>query len=212
MSLYRVEQPYLPPQLRPTSSNKFIMIYFRVLYNKLCAVLYRWAGKSCDIVMVNSSWTEEQIHLIWQCPSRTYKVFPPCDVENLKAISQKEDYDENDYVKIVSIAPFRSEKDHPLQIRTMYQLREILRESEWDKIRLVIVGTCRDTEDEARVQDMEDLCKHLSVEDNVQFRVNISFEELKHELSDATIGIHTTWNEQFGIGMFHKCIIWKLLA
>ncbi|CAL8078243.1 unnamed protein product [Orchesella dallaii] len=200
VSLYRSEQPYFHQQLRSTSSsNKFITSTIRVFYNRFFSHLYRWAGNCSDIVMVNSSWTEEQIHQIWQCPSKTYKVFPPCDVQEFKSVSKKEDNDENASIKIVSVAPFRPEKDHPLQIRTMYQLREILREDEWNRIRLVIVGSCRDQEDAARVQDMEDLCKHLSVEENVQFRVNISYDDLKHELSDALIGMHTTWNEQFGV-------------
>lgn len=157
--------------------------------------------------MVNSSWTEEQIYQIWQCPSKTYKVFPPCDVDGFKEVSNKENDTEEKKkgaspVKIVSIAPFLQEKDHPLQIRTMYQLREILREDEWNQMKLVIIGSCRGEEDKGRVQDMEDLCKHLSVEENVQFRVSISYEELKEEMKGALIGLHTTWNDQFGIGTY----------
>jgi hypothetical protein len=46
----------------------------------------------------------------------------------------------------------RPEKDHPLQIRAMYELRQILPEAEWDQVRLLIIGGCRGQEDERLVQ------------------------------------------------------------
>jgi alpha-1,2-mannosyltransferase len=46
----------------------------------------------------------------------------------------------------------RPEKDHPLQIKAMYELRQILPEAEWDKVRLVLIGGCRGQEDERLVQ------------------------------------------------------------
>ena len=50
------------------------------------------------------------------------------------------------------------------------------------------------------LQDLKDLCKHLSVEDNVEFKVNIPFDELKNEMAESLIGLHSMWNEHFGIG------------
>jgi alpha-1,2-mannosyltransferase len=38
------------------------------------------------------------------------------------------------------------------------------------------------------------------VEDNVEFKVNIPFDELKNEMAESLIGLHTMWNEHFGIG------------
>ena len=35
----------------------------------------------------------------------------------------------------------------------------------------------------------------------VQFRVNLGFPELLSELGSGLIGIHTMWNEHFGIGI-----------
>jgi len=34
--------------------------------------------------MVNSSWTEEHINELWLCSLKTHRVYPPCDVEELK--------------------------------------------------------------------------------------------------------------------------------
>lgn len=47
---------------------------------------------------------------------------------------------------------------------------------------------------------MKDLCKHLSLEMNVEFKVNISYEELRKEFEEGMIGLHAMWNEHFGIG------------
>lgn len=64
----------------------------------------------------------------------------------------------------------------------------------------MLIGACRNDEDKNRVTDMEDLCKHLSLEENVIFKLNVSYEEMKKELTEATIGLHAMWNEHFGIG------------
>jgi alpha-1,2-mannosyltransferase len=69
---------------------------------------------------------------------------------------------------------------------------------------LVLVGGCRNKEDEQRVQDLKDLCRHLSVEDNIEFKVNVSFDELCEEMKKSFMGIHTMWNEHFGIGNLNK--------
>ena len=38
------------------------------------------------------------------------------------------------------------------------------------------------------------------MEGNVEFRTNLGFEELKREMGDGIVGLHTMWNEHFGIG------------
>ncbi len=92
------------------------------------------------------------------------------------------------------------------------------------KVRLVLAGGARNSEDEGRVTDLRNLCKHLAVEDNVEFKarqrpippknfflskirqnsnsnqVNVPFSDLKREMGRAAAGIHTMWNEHFGIG------------
>lgn len=45
------------------------------------------AGRTADVVMVNSSWTEAHINSLWNHKGCTHKVYPPCDITSLKAIS-----------------------------------------------------------------------------------------------------------------------------
>lgn len=37
-------------------------------------------------------------------------------------------------IKIVSVGQFRPEKDHPLQLRAMYELRQLVPENVWDNV------------------------------------------------------------------------------
>ena len=81
------------------------------------------------------------------------------------------------------------------------QIQRILAEDDWERVKLVIVGGCRGQDDWKLVQDLKDLTKYLSVENNVEFHPNLPFSDLLAEFSKSTIGIHTMWNEHFGIGM-----------
>ena len=102
--------------------------------------------------------------------------------------------------RILSLGQFRPEKDHVLQIKAMFELRQILSEEDWARTRLVIIGGCRGQDDWKLLQDLKDLSKHFSVEGNVEFHPNLPFSDLLSEFGKATVGIHTMWNEHFGIG------------
>ena len=142
------------------------------------------------------------------------RVFPPCDTSQLAATVGDRNGEEVTFlllalvgqllcsqVRVLSIGQFRPEKDHPLQIKAMFELRQIITEEEWAKVKLVIVGGCRNQEDWKLVQDLKDLTKYLSVEENVEFKVNLPFPDLLNEFSKALIGIHTMHQEHFGIGI-----------
>ncbi|XP_065581989.1 GDP-Man:Man(3)GlcNAc(2)-PP-Dol alpha-1,2-mannosyltransferase-like isoform X2 [Artemia franciscana] len=169
-------------------------------YYKLFAILYGFVGRFADIVMVNSSWTENHINSIWNISLRTNRVYPPCDVSEFLKIKQIPD-SEKRIKSIVAVAQFRPEKDHPLMIMSYFSLLQVIPDELKERVRFIFVGSCRDEIDEKRVEDYKDLCKHLSIEDYVEFRVNVTFEELKTILQEGTIGIHTMWNEHFGISV-----------
>lgn len=69
------------------------------------------------------------------------------------------------------------------------------------QVRLVLIGSCRNDEDRRRVKDMQDLAKHLAVDENVEFKLNIPYNELVREFQLGTIGLHAMWNEHFGISI-----------
>jgi len=167
----------------------------KLRYYKLFAWLYGLAGAAAECVMVNSSWTEEHITQLWG--GAPVRVFPPCDPAPPPARPASPSHQ----LRILSLGQFRPEKDHPLQIKAMFELRQLLSEEDWGRVRLVIVGGCRGPQDWKLVQDLKDLTKYLSVEDNVEFHPNLPYPDLVAEFGRATIGIHTMWNEHFGIGV-----------
>ena len=81
-------------------------------------------------------------------------MFPPCDTSHLAHIVGDRDREE---VRILSLGQFRPEKDHPLQIKAMFELRQILAEEDWERVKLVIIGGCRGHDDWKLVQDLKSL-------------------------------------------------------
>ena len=100
--------------------------------------MYCAAGRYSDLTMVNSSWTEDHINKLWTS-NRIHKVYPPCDNRDFLRIQRNFDTEKNfshqRINKIVSLGQFRPEKDHAMQIRSMFELRKILSDEEWERVR-----------------------------------------------------------------------------
>lgn len=175
----------------------------KVVYYKVFAYLYGMAGKRSNVIMVNSTWTFNHIVSLWGVPARTCIVYPPCDVaEFLKTPLTS---DEKKPKQILSLGQFRPEKDHPLQLKSFHKFLAGVDESQRADYKLVLAGSCRNEDDHARVQSLKKLAEVLGIQDNVEFRLNISFSELKQLLSDSLISLHTMWNEHFGICKYFFC-------
>ncbi|XP_053684490.1 GDP-Man:Man(3)GlcNAc(2)-PP-Dol alpha-1,2-mannosyltransferase [Sabethes cyaneus] len=175
--------------------------WIKIVYYRIFSKIYGNVGRCADTIMVNSSWTENHIIALWEVPYKTHRVYPPCEVTHLKNLQSLASA--HDKIIILSVGQFRPEKDHPLQLQAMYELRTMLNKDEalWNRLRLMIVGSCRDDEDRERVKNMQDFAKHLSLENSVEFRVNVSYQELIQCYQVATIGLHAMWNEHFGISV-----------
>uniref|UniRef100_A0A1A9WTJ2 GDP-Man:Man(3)GlcNAc(2)-PP-Dol alpha-1,2-mannosyltransferase n=1 Tax=Glossina brevipalpis TaxID=37001 RepID=A0A1A9WTJ2_9MUSC len=197
--LRRVKQREYSHNNRSYVVRNPFLTWLKLTYYRLFAKIYGWVGQCSETIMVNSSWTENHILDLWDVPFKTHRVYPPCEVTHLKSLQRIEE--NSDELIVLSVGQFRPEKDHPLQLQAMYELRAFLREEIWTKVRLVIVGSCRNDEDRVRLKDMQDLTKFLSLENNVEFKVNVPYIELVELYKKASVGIHTMWNEHFGIGI-----------
>jgi len=69
------------------------------------------------------------------------------------------------------------------------------------QVTLALIGSSRNKEDEGRIAVLRDLARELAIEASVVFVVNASFDELKGYLARGLVGLHTMWNEHFGIGV-----------
>ncbi|CAH2224968.1 GDP-Man:Man(3) c(2)-PP-Dol alpha-1,2-mannosyltransferase [Pelobates cultripes] len=179
-------------------TNNPVLSRLKLIYYNLFAVLYGWVGSCSDVIMVNSTWTFNHILNLWKCSERTNIVYPPCDVQTFLDIKLDQEQERRDH-SIVSVGQFRPEKDHSLQIQAFKKLLAKKTSEETSKLKLILIGGCRNKEDDDRVSELKKLSLELGVP--VEFKVNIPFEDLKKCLSDATIGLHTMWNEHFGIGV-----------
>jgi alpha-1,2-mannosyltransferase len=117
-------------------------------------------------------------------------------VETFSRLSPNRSSD--DLFQIVSVGQFRPEKDHKKQLQVMEGLLDRAPDS---NPLLIMIGSCRDNEDEERVLELKSLADNLGVTNNVEFLVNIPFTDLQAQLCKSTVAIHTMWNEHFGISL-----------
>ncbi|XP_038063094.1 GDP-Man:Man(3)GlcNAc(2)-PP-Dol alpha-1,2-mannosyltransferase-like isoform X2 [Patiria miniata] len=177
-----------------------VLSSLKLVYYRLFARLYGVMGARSDAVMVNSSWTNGHIQDIWRVPERTSVVYPPCDTDAFLQQPLAPEEGRKKHV-IVSIAQFRPEKDHPLQVKAFNELLRRYPIKERESLKLELIGSCRNQGDADRIDMLREMCEEFNIRPNVDFLLNISFDDLKAHLSAATIGLHTMWNEHFGIGV-----------
>ena len=180
-------------------SNSSVLTNVKVLYYRFFAYLYGLVGKRSNIVMVNSTWTYNHIKALWKVPSKTVIVYPSCDVSEFVNIELTNKKHKSPKV-ILSIAQFRPEKNHRLQVESFSKFLQQYSDNEKVKYKLILAGGCRDSKDAARVESLKKLAEDLKIEKYIEFKLNISFDELKSLMREATIGLHTMRDEHFGIG------------
>ena len=156
--------------LSPDDFYKSLKIY----YYQFFSVLYGLMGRSSQLVWVNSTWTRNHINSLWRIPQRTRVLYPPCNITQFSSIplksNQNLDFNNNndngqnnvnvirDRNLIISIAQFRPEKNHSLQLRSLKYLLDNYNENgSFDNLKLVLIGSCRNEEDEKRIQKLKDL-------------------------------------------------------
>ena len=135
--------------------------------------------------------------------SGAHVVFPPCNTEGFRD-AELDPQGRAARRMVVSVAQFRPEKDHRLQLEALAALRRM--GSEFSDVKLHLIGGCRNAEDEAFVAGLRQRAQQLGLEDAVEFRLNVPFAELQAALAQGTLGLHTMWNEHFGIGVVEMMV------
>lgn len=166
----------------------------KLIYYRLLAYLYGFAGRRADLVLVNSSWTKDHIKSLWG--TEVHVVYPPCDVDSFKSLSLDRFKDKSRALNIISIAQFRPEKNHQLQIEAF---DSFLAKTGSHDSQLTLYGGCRDQDDQKRVDYLRDLVSRLDLGPRVNIIVNAPFKELLDGVRNADVAIHTMENEHFGI-------------
>ena len=91
----------------------------------------------CSLLSVEVTTVKKFKNVLFFMKVVVHKVYPPCDTSEFAQIPRKSEelLEKEGTVKIVSVGQFRPEKDHALQIRAMFELRQILDEPIWKKVR-----------------------------------------------------------------------------
>lgn len=140
MNLVREQRPSYNNDSR-ISKNTFLT-YIKLAYYIALGKLYSYSGLFADTVIVNSSWTENHIADLWDFPvgslnqrfrvAVTYwglgiqttrylvKIYPPCNIEQLLRLPIDSDKRAR---AMLSVAQFRPEKGHILQLLALKALR-----------------------------------------------------------------------------------------
>lgn len=184
--------------------NSKILTKCKLIYYRLFAKIYSMCGRCSECVMVNSSWTQNHINELWSLAYGTRIVYPPCDVKKFESVFDSDKHDTNFYIS--SVAQIRPEKNHQLQIKSFAKFLNRIRCEEKDmskleKIKLFIIGSCRNEDDKARADKLQELAIELNVQHHVELKLNFKFEYLLKYLSESAVGLHTMTDEHFGIGV-----------
>lgn len=189
----------------PSFNNRAMFVrypplrFLKLMYYKMLAYLYGLAGRSADLVMVNSSWTQKHIVSLWN--TQAHVVYPPCDVRSFKSLARDKPSDDPRALKIMSIAQFRPEKRHELQIEAFDMFLESTKAHTINQppSKLTLYGGCRDQEDRNRVNTLKDLIARLDLSSSVRIVVGAPFDVLLDGMRESNVALHTMKNEHFGI-------------
>ncbi|KAF7345073.1 hypothetical protein MVEN_01670800 [Mycena venus] len=194
-----VHYPTVSPPMISRVTRKVKLVYYHAFM-----LLYALALRRARVIMVNSSWTKKHVDAVLAYPPfggrwgivRTRVVYPSCDTREMARLPL-----EGRERVVLSIAQFRPEKDHAKQVRALHAMLEEHPEYAEQGIQLVMIGGCRNVEDEARVNLLRKLARDLGVEAHVQFVLNAPYPDMLAWLRRASVGLNTMLDEHFGINV-----------
>ncbi|KAL1293873.1 hypothetical protein HN51_054549 [Arachis hypogaea] len=195
--LSRVSQRHLMYNNDASIAKSVWLSRCKMIYYTFFSWLYGIVGSCTHLAMVNSSWTKSHIEKLWGVSDCIKRVYPPCDTSGLQVLPLKRPAE---IPVIISVAQFRPEKAHGLQLEAFSVAVKRL-DSSLPKPRLQFVGSCRNKSDEERLQMLKDKAIELNVNEQVEFHKNVTYRDLVGLLGAAVAGIHSMTDEHFGISV-----------
>lgn len=189
----------------PVSAVKFV-------YYHIFAAIYGSALRHADVLVCNGNWTCSHVQQLiqyrawrpWNTPTlpRVHVVYPPCHTAPFISLS----LEGREPRTIISIAQFRPEKEHEMQLRIVHGLLQKYPElkigsSAQRPLRLILIGNCRNDADRQRLESLRMLAKELSIENYLEWCVDIPFPQMLEKMRTGNIGLSTMIDEHFGIAV-----------
>uniref|UniRef100_D8PZ69 GDP-Man:Man(3)GlcNAc(2)-PP-Dol alpha-1,2-mannosyltransferase n=1 Tax=Schizophyllum commune (strain H4-8 / FGSC 9210) TaxID=578458 RepID=D8PZ69_SCHCM len=172
-------------------SSSPILTQGKLLYYRIFMHFYAVSLRQASFVMANSTWTKNHS----TAADYALRVYPPCDTTEMAKYPL-----EGREPIIISVAQFRPEKDHPAQLRALYELFDAHPEYR-ETVRLILIGGSRNAEDAARVELLRTLAAKLGIQDSIEFRINAPYPDMLEMLGRSSIGLSTMVDEHFGINV-----------
>lgn len=186
----------------PDVTGSSLKSLIKVVYYNLFALCYGLSGGFAHVVMVNSSWTAAHIRRLWWGRVPPALVYPPCDVSDLQRLPLDRRLK---HLFLVSVAQFRPEKNHRLQLEAYAEARrragEDLAGQAVRVSRLKLIGSCRDAVDRHRLAALQAYATELGIAESLDWCVDVPYTELRQLLGGAVGGLHTMVDEHFGISV-----------
>lgn len=183
---------------RGVVSRSRLLSLAKAVYYQIFSLWYGFCGGCADVCMVNSSWTKGHVDEIfwWRRKRASTLVYPPCDFTALSSVSLGPR--DSDVKQIISLAQFRPEKNHEMQLDAVARVRRQTSR----KFRVLFVGGCRDAGDYERVERLRRMAADLGLDHGtVEFVVNAPFSDLRRALAASIAGLHSMKDEHFGISV-----------
>ncbi|EMG50152.1 hypothetical protein G210_4826 [Candida maltosa Xu316] len=177
------------------------LVYWSCLY-----YFYVYLGTKIDIALANGTWTFNHLSTIWTFNSafgnQLEILYPPCGTEYL---TKDVDLTKTRNNKLLYLAQFRPEKRHDLLVKGYAQFLEknypnVTKPTDIIPT-LVFAGSCRTADDTATLTSLQELVEKRGLSNFVEFRVDISYDEVVELLTTCKFGLNAMWNEHFGIGV-----------
>lgn len=118
-------------------------------------------------MIVNGSWTQAHINSFLPSSNGATIIYPPCDTKSLCSLP----LENRSNSKIVSLAQFRPEKEQKVQIqmlKNLFDLNENYRngneQDNVEKVTLTLMGSCRNSGDEMRIEELKTLARESGVQ------------------------------------------------
>lgn len=163
---------------------------WKLVYHYVLYFIYGFMGRFSDVCFTNSSWTQRHMEGNW--PGKCTILYPPCNVDEFWS----QDFDNKKKV-VVSLAQFRPEKQHDLQLDMMKYHQEKHPDSD---VIFRIMGSAKFEDSERIYKHLEDRIKLEKIR-NVELLKNLEFKEVMRHMREATFGVHTMIDEHFGISL-----------
>lgn len=186
-----------------------VLTTLKLTYYRLFARAYRSALDCADLIWVNSTWTRNHIEQILDGngeTKRTRLLYPPCDTASLSTLPLS--CPPRKPVQILSLSQFRPEKEHALQLEALSELFSLRPDLRSSGVRLILAGSVRNEGDSDRVNGLKGLAKVLGIEEEVEFRINEDWDSLRGLLGQSGVGLHTMFDEHFGITLVEFQVCW----